>query len=160
MKRNPRKVRWTKAFRKASGKEMTVDSTLEFEKRRHIPIRYDRELMSKTLEAMSRVAEIKKKREIAFYNARMRASRKGMSEKSSRNLKDRNVLQREEHLKPTIEAEKLKGEEIRRIREVAREKERGKGFMLRMGRKVQVGVEMGKGKVLCWVALVNLCEFG
>jgi len=146
MKRNPRKVRWTKAFRKASGKEMTVDSTLEFEKRRHIPIRYDRELMSKTLEAMSRVAEIKKKREIAFYNARMRASRKGMSEKSSRNLKDRNVLQREEHLKPTIEAEKLKGEEIRRIREVAREKRERERVYVKNGKKGSSGSRDGKGK--------------
>ena len=49
MKRNPRKVRWTKAFRKAAGKEMTVDSTLEFEKRRNVPVRYDRTLVELSL---------------------------------------------------------------------------------------------------------------
>ena len=67
MKRNPRKVRWTKAFRKASGKEMTIDSTFEFEKRRHIPVRYDREHMKSTIEAIKRVQEIKSKRERQFY---------------------------------------------------------------------------------------------
>ncbi|KAK2086532.1 hypothetical protein P7K49_035957 [Saguinus oedipus] len=39
-KRNPRKVRWTKAFRKAAGKELTVDNSFEFEKRRNEPIKY------------------------------------------------------------------------------------------------------------------------
>ena len=71
MKRNPRKVRWTKAFRKAAGKEMTLDSTLEFEKRRNVPVRYDRELVRKTIEAMARIQEIKARREAAFYKARM-----------------------------------------------------------------------------------------
>lgn len=56
-------MRWTKAFRKAAGKEMTVDSTFEFEKRRNVPVRYDRELMDTTIKAIKRVQEIKSKRE-------------------------------------------------------------------------------------------------
>ncbi|KAK8850585.1 hypothetical protein IAR55_004504 [Kwoniella newhampshirensis] len=71
MKRNPRKVRWTKAFRRSNGKEMVVDTTFEFEKRRNVPVRYDRELVATTLKAMERVAEIRAKREKAFWKNRM-----------------------------------------------------------------------------------------
>ena len=88
MKRNPRKVRWTKAFRKAAGKEMTIviapflsskihfsdqafqDSTIDFEKRRNVPVRYDRELIQTTVKAMKRVGEIKARRERAFFKHR------------------------------------------------------------------------------------------
>jgi len=75
MKRNPRKVRWTKAFRKAAGKEMTIDSTIDFEKRRNVPVRYDRELVQTTVKAIKRVGEIKARRERAFFKHRMAASR-------------------------------------------------------------------------------------
>ncbi|KAF4615035.1 hypothetical protein D9613_003110 [Agrocybe pediades] len=75
MKRNPRKVRWTKAFRKAAGKEMTIDSTIDFEKRRNVPVRYDRELIQTTVKAMKRVGEIKARRERVFFKHRMAASR-------------------------------------------------------------------------------------
>ncbi len=75
MKRNPRKMRWTKAFRKAAGKEMTIDSTFEFEKRRNVPVRYDRELMQKTVQAMKRIEEIRRKREKAFYVQRIEKGR-------------------------------------------------------------------------------------
>lgn len=71
MKRNPRKVRWTKAFRKAAGKEMTIDSTIDFEKRRNIPVRYNRNLVQTTIKAMKRIAEIKKRRERVFWKNRM-----------------------------------------------------------------------------------------
>ncbi|KAF9650851.1 hypothetical protein BDM02DRAFT_3092218 [Thelephora ganbajun] len=71
MKRNPRKVRWTKAFRKATGKEMTIDSTIDFEKRRNIPVRYNRDLVQTTIKAMKRIAEIKKRREHVFWKNRM-----------------------------------------------------------------------------------------
>jgi len=72
-KRNPRKLKWTKAFRKNAGKEMTVDTTFEFEKRRNRPVRYNRELMTQTLKAMKRVAEVSSKRQAMFFKMRMRA---------------------------------------------------------------------------------------
>lgn len=62
-KRNPRKTKWTKAFRKAAGKELTVDPSFEFEKRRNIPVKYNRELWQNTVKAMQRVEEIKAKRQ-------------------------------------------------------------------------------------------------
>ncbi|KAG2158203.1 ribosomal protein L24e-domain-containing protein [Suillus bovinus] len=74
-KRNPRKVRWTKAFRKAAGKEMTIDSTIDFEKRRNVPVRYDRELIHTTINAMKRIGQIKQRREHAFWKQRMSVAR-------------------------------------------------------------------------------------
>jgi large subunit ribosomal protein L24e len=61
-KKNPRKVRWTKAFRKSSGKELAIDPSFEFEKRRNVPVKYDRKLWQKTVAAMKKVSEIKQKR--------------------------------------------------------------------------------------------------
>lgn len=70
-KRNPRKVRWTKAFRKAAGKEMATDTTYEFERRRHVPVKYNRELWVQTLRAMRRVEEIRTKRQDNFIRKRL-----------------------------------------------------------------------------------------
>jgi large subunit ribosomal protein L24e len=70
-KRNPRKVAWTKAYRKTRGKEMAVDSTFDFEKRRNRPVKYDRDLMGKTILAMKRVEGIQKAREQRFFDNRM-----------------------------------------------------------------------------------------
>ena len=46
------------------------DSVYEFEKRRNVPVRYDRELVATTLKAMERVQEIRQKREKAFWKNR------------------------------------------------------------------------------------------
>ena len=51
---------------------MAVDSTFEFEKRRNRPVKYDREMVAKTLSAMERVQEIKETREKRFYANRMK----------------------------------------------------------------------------------------
>jgi large subunit ribosomal protein L24e len=62
-RKNPRKTRWTKAFRKAAGKDLAVDPSFEFEKRRNAPIKYDRELWMKTVHAVKKIEAIKQKRE-------------------------------------------------------------------------------------------------
>ncbi|KAJ4319543.1 ATPase-activating ribosome biosynthesis protein [Neodidymelliopsis sp. IMI 364377] len=97
MKRNPRKLAWTKSFRRAHGKEMTVDSTLAFAQRRNIPVRYNRDLVNTTLKAMSRVTEIRARRERAFYKARMRGNKQRQREE------DRKLVEENQHLLPPSE---------------------------------------------------------
>ena len=74
-RKNPRKTKWTKAFRKTAGKELTVDPSFEFEKRRNVPIKYSRELWTKTVEAMKRVNEIREKRSGLYVMQRLRKGR-------------------------------------------------------------------------------------
>ncbi|KAF2648651.1 hypothetical protein K491DRAFT_684514 [Lophiostoma macrostomum CBS 122681] len=109
MKRNPRKLAWTKSFRRAHGKEMTVDSTLQFAQRRNIPVRYNRDLIQTTLKAMTRVGEIRARRERQFYKARMRGN------KARQRAEDRKLVEENQHLLPPSErwtVEKLTEEEM------------------------------------------------
>jgi large subunit ribosomal protein L24e len=111
MKRNPRKLKWTKAFRKAAGKEMTVDSTLQLAARRNVPVRYDRDLVAKTLRAMERISEIRTRRERVFYKKRM-AGKRARELAAARKLVAENG-----HLLP-----RLRGSEKRRLDEIAAER--------------------------------------
>lgn len=70
MKRNPRKVKWTKAYRKLHGKELTQDATFEFERRRNRPERYNREVVEQTLKAMKKIDEVRVQREAKFWENR------------------------------------------------------------------------------------------
>merc|ERR1712046_465114 len=87
MKRNPRKTRWTKAFRRANGKEMAQDSTFDFERKRNRAVKYDRELYMTTLKAMKKVQEVKEKREALFYKNRMSAVKANRKAEKLRELK-------------------------------------------------------------------------
>ena len=69
-KRNPRKVRWTKAFRKTHGKDLVVDPVFEFEKGKDTAVRYNRDLWVKTVQAMEKVDKIRNEREIRFMDRR------------------------------------------------------------------------------------------
>lgn len=175
MKRNPRKVRWTKAFRRANGKEMVVvsrfssvpaclpfidpilqDATFEFEKRRNVPVRYDRELVATTLKAMERVAEIRQKREKAFWKNRyvyyctcsfifyILTTFCSMSGNTAKNIRD-NALEIERHIElvqPRSSTSTSKASEALEEREKVREKIKVRAA----GRKAMALQQMGKGK--------------
>ena len=73
-KKNPRKFRWTKAFRAAMGKDLVVDKVYDFEQRRNRPVKYDRDLVATTLRTMRLIDEIRQKREEAHWERRMMTS--------------------------------------------------------------------------------------
>ena len=75
-KKNPRKIRWTKAYRKTHGKELVTDPVYEFEKIRNTPIKYNREIWTDTVQAMDKLAKIRKDREDRFFLRRMRRAQK------------------------------------------------------------------------------------
>ncbi|KAI1313650.1 ribosomal protein L24e-domain-containing protein [Xylaria venustula] len=106
MKRNPRKLGWTKAYRKAAGKEMTVDSTLQFAQRRNVPVRYDRGLWEKTMQAMTRIQKIRQKRERVHYKRRMAGKR------AREIAADKKLVETHSHLLP-----RMRGSERRRLLE-------------------------------------------
>ncbi|GAA5984793.1 hypothetical protein JCM11641_002742 [Rhodosporidiobolus odoratus] len=144
MKRNPRKLKWTKAFRKAAGKEMTVDSTLQFEKRRHVPVRYDRDLVKATVEGMKRIQEVKARRERAFYKARMAAA------KPQQAINDSLEVTRSGHLltpglQPESDSTKkaLSASAVILAEKAARKRERQAQMLAK--RKKAVGFEGGEG---------------
>ncbi|CAD6227363.1 GSCOCG00006132001-RA-CDS [Cotesia congregata] len=74
-RKNPRKTRWTKAYRKTVGKELAVDPAFEFEKRRNVPVKYNREMWSKVITSMKKVEEIRQKRTNTHIMQRLRKGR-------------------------------------------------------------------------------------
>jgi len=75
MKRNPRKLKWTKSYRRAAGKELKVDPTFDFEKQRNRPEKYDRNVMAQTLRAMKKIKQVQRAREERFYKNRMKGNK-------------------------------------------------------------------------------------
>lgn len=76
---------------------MTVDTNLlltQFQKRRNIPVKYDRNLVAATLKAMERVEEIRRRRE--RVEARRRMS--GKKERERRRAENRRVVAEGIHL--------------------------------------------------------------
>merc|ERR1719235_2437342 len=96
-------MRWTKAYRKTHGKELMYDSTLDFEKRREEPVRYNRDLYIKTVQAIGKIEAIKQAREKRFKNARIKEAKR-------RNVDaiDRLLVRRPEYIKDKAVSDKYK----------------------------------------------------
>ncbi|XP_065199447.1 probable ribosome biogenesis protein RLP24 [Sycon ciliatum] len=114
-KRNPRKIRWTKAFRKSAGKELAVDPSFEFERKRDVPVKYNRQLWTKTVGSIKRIEQVKGRRQSQFIKNRMRAGQKLAD--------DRHVKEVEDHIhlieNPVIDRKKML-EKTRAKRKVTR----------------------------------------
>ena len=83
MKRNPRKVKWTKAYRMLHGKELQADTAFDFERRRNRPVKYNRDVTRATLEAMKSLESIQARRGERFYTNR----RRGVEDERRRSVK-------------------------------------------------------------------------
>lgn len=84
MKRNPRKVKWTKAYRRVHGKDMTQDSTFEFERKRNRPERYDRNLTEEVLKAIPKISKIQSRRDESHHANRMAGKRKKVQKEAAK----------------------------------------------------------------------------
>jgi len=128
-KKNPRRVRWTKAYRKAAGKELAADSTFEFERRRNRIPRYDRELMAVTVKAVDKVTNVRRERQSQFYDERMDKARgQRVREHEKILLVDKDKLpQREDVLERAVRAkEKARRLEKEKRKEAEERTERAK----------------------------------
>jgi len=81
---------------------MPIDGTLlaGLQARRNIPVRYNRELVARTLEAMTRIETIRARRERRFYAERMKGNRERQLEA------DRKLVRENQHLLPVEERER------------------------------------------------------
>lgn len=82
---------------------MVVDGTLlgDLSMKRNVPVRYSRENVRKTVEAMRRVEEIRSRRERRFYKERMRGNKLRALEA------DRKLVRENQHLLPPEERERV-----------------------------------------------------
>lgn len=97
MKRQPRKLKWTKTSRALRGKEMIVDQNLllsQFAKRRNVPVKYDRNLVAATMKAMERIEEIRARRERVYTRRRL----SGKAQREAKKRQDLKVVAQGEHL--------------------------------------------------------------
>lgn len=115
-KRNPRKIRWTKAYRKTHGKELTCDPVYEFEKNKDTAVRYNRDVWINTIQAMEKLDKIRQDRENRFWEERMRKSHHDKKEMIKANLMKHDSLIKNVQTRKRVLAMKDAKEEQKKLK--------------------------------------------
>ena len=123
-KKNPRKIRWTKAYRKTHGKELVTDPVYEFEKIRNTPIKYNREIWTDTIQAMDKLAKIRKDREDRFFMRRMRRAAHDKKEIIKKNLIRHEQLIADPKIREKVDKMREERDEKRRLEEEKKQKKK------------------------------------
>jgi len=152
-KKNPRKIRWTKAYRKTHEKELVTDPVYEFEKIRNTPIKYNREIWTDTIQAMDKLAKIRKDREDRFFMRRMRRAEHDKKEIIKKNLirheqliADPKIREKVDKLREERDEKRQLKEEKKKIKKVGLEDDIS--AIPEKGGKMVIEKEKQKGKIL------------
>ena len=143
-KKNPRKIRWTKAYRKTHGKELVTDPVYEFEKIRNTPIKYNREIWTDTIQAMDKLAKIRKDRVDRFFMKRMRRAAHDKKEIIKKNLIRHEQLISDPKIREKVDKFREERDEKRLLEE---EKKNIKKIGIEDGINDGIGIEEEKEKV-------------
>ncbi|UKK01418.2 60S ribosomal protein L24 [Theileria orientalis] len=90
-KHNPRKIKWTKAYRRLQGKELNNDENIEMELRKNTPVRYNRNLYINAIKAIKQTEKVEYLRKLLLFKQRRRnlvAKKLSLAEKELEKHKD------------------------------------------------------------------------
>ena len=75
VRHDPKKSKWTKAYRKTMGKELIYDKSLEFEQQKVEPIKYDRDQYVKTIKLIRKIQKLKNLKAKIHWHTRMKIAK-------------------------------------------------------------------------------------
>ena len=116
-KKNPRKIRWTKAYRKTHGKELVTDPVYDFEQIKDSAIKYNRNVWVDTIQAMEKLDKIRTERENKFFDMRMRKAKKTQKEIIKKDLIKHEMLISDPKIREKVDKLREERDEKRKLKE-------------------------------------------
>jgi len=116
-KKNPRKIRWTKAYRKTHGKELVTDPVYDFEQIKDSAIKYNRNVWVDTIQAMEKLDKIRTERENKFFDMRMRKAKKTQKEIIKKDLIRHEMLISDPKIREKVDKLRDERDEKKKLKE-------------------------------------------